>query len=143
LLGFHVTVIDDRAEFTDPSLFPAGVETTTGDPAEELESCLVDEDTYIVIVTRGHQHDAAALRACLGAPAAYIGMIGSRRKAALVRRDLLASGMPTDELARVHCPVGLDIGAETVAEIAVSIAAQLVAVRRGRGPVAGTWEAPR
>jgi len=144
LLGFRVTVIDDRPEFTDPALFPPSVETRQGGVAYELGAYPVDDDTYIVIVTRGHQHDAAALSACIHSPAPYIGMIGSRRKAAVVRQGFLDSGEATpEEVGRVHCPVGLDIGAETVPEIAVSIAAQLVAVRRGAGPCGGTWEMPR
>lgn len=144
LLGFRVTVIDDRAEFTDPVLFPPGVETRRGDPPRELGALPVDTDTYIVIVTRGHQHDAAALAACIHSPAGYVGMIGSRRKAAVVKQSFLDSGEATaEEIGRVHCPVGLDIGGETVPEIAVSIAAQLVAVRRGAGPTGRAWEAPR
>ena len=84
-----------------------------------------------MIVTRGHQHDAEALRACIREPAAYIGMIGSRRKVALMREEFRASGWATEEeWDRVFAPIGMDIGAETVPEIATSIVAQLVAVRR-------------
>ncbi|MFQ6132262.1 MAG: XdhC family protein [Armatimonadota bacterium] len=135
LIGFDVTVIDDRPEFTDPSLFPEGVRTRCGEVAAELAACPIAEDTYIVLVTRGHRHDTEALAACIHAPAAYIGMIGSKRKVALVRRQFLESGLATEEeLDRVFAPIGLDIGAETVPEIATSIAAQLVAVRRKSGP---------
>ena len=84
-----------------------------------------------MIVTRGHQQDAAALRACIRRPAAYIGMIGSRRKVPLVRRQFLDSGWATaEEFDRVYAPIGLDIGAVTVPEIAASIMAQIIAVRR-------------
>jgi xanthine dehydrogenase accessory factor len=134
LLGFDLVVLDDRPEFTAPELFPAGAETRCGDLAAELEAAPLDLDTYVVIVTRGHQHDAEALRACLRRPVAYLGMIGSRRKVALLRQSLLDAGWATaDEFDRVHAPIGLDIGAESVPEIAVSIAAELVAVRRRGG----------
>ncbi len=136
LVGFQVVVIDDRREFVDPALFPDGVATRCGDIARELAALPVSGDTYVVIVTRGHQHDQRALAACIHRPAAYIGMIGSRRKVALMRKDLLDSGAATaEELGRVYAPIGLDIGAETVPEIAASIVAQLIAVRRkGRAP---------
>ncbi len=131
MIGFDVTVLDDRPEFTDPARFPEGVVTRCGDVAEELAACPLGSDTYVVIVTRGHQHDAAALRACLRRPAAYIGMIGSRRKVALLRQSFIESGWATaQEFDRVYAPIGLDIGAETVPEIATAIAAQLISVRR-------------
>jgi len=131
LIGFDIAVIDDRPEFTDLALFPEGAEALCGDIGAVLAECPTGEDTYIVIVTRGHQHDAEALAACIHKPSAYIGMIGSRRKVGLVRRNLLESGAATAaELDAVHAPIGLDIGAETVPEIATSIAAQLIAVRR-------------
>lgn len=83
------------------------------------------------MVTRGHRHDKAALAACIHKGAAYVGMIGSRRKVALLKKDLLESGAATaEELGRVYAPIGLDIGAETVPEIAASIVAQLIGVRR-------------
>ena len=87
--------------------------------------------TYVVIVTRGHQFDAEALEVCIRRPAAYVGMIGSKRKVALIRQSLLASGKATaEEFDRVHAPIGLAIGSVTAAEIAASIVAQLIAVRR-------------
>ena len=137
LIGFAVTVIDDRPEFTAPSLFPEGVTTRCGDIAKEVADFPIAADTYVVIVTRGHQHDAEALRACIHAPAAYIGMIGSKRKVALMRKDFIESGLATEEeWNRVFTPIGLDIGAMTVPEIATSIAAQLIVVRRKGGNVA-------
>jgi len=131
LAGFDILVLDDRDEFTDPALYPPGVLTRRGDVAAELASLRPDGETYVAIVTRGHRHDRAALAACVASPAAYVGMIGSRRKVAMVRRDLLAAGEATpDQLERLYAPIGLDIGAETVPEIAASIVAQLIAVRR-------------
>jgi len=133
-VGFQVVVIDDRPEFTNPALYPEGVATRCGDIALELADFPVAADTYVVIVTRGHQQDQQALAACLHRSAAYIGMIGSRRKVAMIRKDLLESGAAgEEELARLYAPIGLDIGAETVPEIATSIVAQLIAVRRKGG----------
>jgi xanthine dehydrogenase accessory factor len=130
-LGFEIVLIDDRPGFADPALFPPGVQTRCGDVAREVAAFPVQSDTFIVLVTRGHQHDTAALRACIRRPAAYVGMIGSRRKVPLVRRQFLEEGWATaDEFDRVYAPIGLDLGAVTVPEIAASIAAQIVAVRR-------------
>jgi xanthine dehydrogenase accessory factor len=131
LLGFEIVVIEDRPEFADPRRFPPGTKTQCGAVAHEVATAPVGPDTFVVIVTRGHQQDAAALRACIHRPAAYIGMIGSRRKIPLLRRQFLESGWATpEEFERVHAPIGLEIGAVTVAEIATSILAQIIAVRR-------------
>ena len=136
LVGFDIVVVDDRSEFTEAALYPPGVVTRCGDIARELAELPVAGDTFIVLVTRGHRYDKEALAACVHKPAAYIGMIGSRRKVALVRQDLRESGAASEEeLGRVYAPIGLDIGAETVPEIAASIVAQLIAVRRkGQAP---------
>ncbi len=131
LLGFDITVIDDRPEFTRSDLYPTEATVRCGDFAREVAAFPTDSDTYVVLVTRGPQHDAAALAACLLKPAAYIGMIGSRRKVALMRQDFLASGAVTAEaFDGVFAPIGLDIGAVTPAEIAASILAEVIAVRR-------------
>jgi xanthine dehydrogenase accessory factor len=130
-VGFDALVVDDRPEFTAPELFPPGTNTRCGPMVETLAGVGFGQDTYVVIVTRGHAHDAAALELCLRRPTAYLGMIGSRRKVTLLREHFLASGKATAvEFARVHAPIGLEIGAVTVPEIAVSIVAELVAVRR-------------
>ena len=134
LVGFEIAVIEDRQEFSRPGLFPIGTEIRCGDMVDTLNRLTIDRDTYIVIVTRGHQHDADALAACIRKPAAYSGMIGSRRKVALVRESFITSGLASEEeFDRVHAPIGLDIGALTVPEIATSIVAELVAVRRTGG----------
>jgi xanthine dehydrogenase accessory factor len=131
LVGFQMAVIDDRSEYVDPSLYPEGTDLRCGDIARLLAETPAAADTYIVIVTRGHQQDRQALAACIRRPAAYVGMIGSRRKVAMIRKDLLESDAATqEELGRVYAPIGLDIGAQTVGEIAASITAQLIAVRR-------------
>jgi xanthine dehydrogenase accessory factor len=90
----------------------------------------VDANTYIVIVTRGHRHDGSALAAVIAKPARYIGLIGSKRKVLAIFDDLRQAGVSKDLQAKVRAPIGLDIGAVTPAEIAVSIAAELIAVRR-------------
>jgi xanthine dehydrogenase accessory factor len=130
-LGFDVTVVDDRPEFTHAALFPDGVSTRCGDIAKEVASFPVTSDVFIVLVTRGHKQDAEALEVCIHKPGAYIGMIGSKRKVAMIRKSFIESGLATEsELDCVFAPIGLDIGAITVPEIATSIAAELVAVRR-------------
>ena len=91
----------------------------------------VTEEDYIVIMTPGHQADFEVLRQALATPARYIGCIGSRRKVAATREKLLAVGIPAEEIDRVWSPIGLDIGGDTPAEIAVSVAAQLIACRSG------------
>ncbi len=130
-VGFDVIVLDDRKEFTAPDLFAEGVATRCGDVADGIGKFDISDNTYIVIVTRGHQHDIDALRACIHSPAAYIGMIGSGRKVGMVRKKFIESNVATaEEFDRVYAPIGVDIGALTVPEIATSIVAQLVAVRR-------------
>jgi xanthine dehydrogenase accessory factor len=143
-IGFDVTVLDDRPEFADPALFPPAVQTRCGPVAQLLGDEPLTDDTYVVIVTRGHRHDAEALAACIHRRLAYLGMIGSRRKVALLEKHFLEHGLATEEeFARVFAPIGLAIGAETVAEIAVSIAAQLIAVRRKTVVGATYSESPR
>lgn len=130
LVGFDVTVVDERAEFTDPTLFPNETKTICGDIAQKISS-LVLADTYVVIVTRGHKLDAEVLEACIHSQAMYIGMIGSKRKVALMRRHFIETNLATgDEFDRIFTPIGLEIGAVTVPEIASSITAELIAVRR-------------
>jgi xanthine dehydrogenase accessory factor len=131
-VGFDIAVIDDRPEFAHPALFPESATLRCGDIAAEVAGFPLDLDTYIILVTRGHRHDAVALAACIRRPAAYLGMIGSRRKVALMQRDFLQTGRATpEEWAKVFAPIGLPIRARTVPEIAASIVAQLIAVRRG------------
>ena len=131
LVGFELAVLDDRPEFTQASLFPDGTTFYCRPIGEGVAAFPVDGETYIVIVTRDHQHDAEALMACIHRSAAYLGLIGSRRKVAVLRADVVESGRATAaEFARVYAPIGIDLGAATVPEIATSIVAQLIAVRR-------------
>ena len=129
-LDFHVTVIDDRADYASPERFGPRVDLVVGDIADTLRRWKIDAGCFVVIVTRGHQHDHEALDAVVRGPAGYIGMIGSKRKRDMIFRDLAAAGVTPEQIARVRSPIGLPIGAVTVPEIAVSIAAQLVAARR-------------
>ncbi len=127
LIGFDVTIIDNRPEIKDHSHFPEAHEVIIGDIENILQNTLIDSNTYIVIVTQGHKHDATALRQCIGRGAAYIGMIGSQRKIRLVKDSFIKNRWATkEELDEIHAPIGLDIGSETVEEIAVSIAAELI-----------------
>lgn len=130
-VGFDLLVIDDRPEFTDPASYPLGTRTRCGAIGATLSAVSIDARTFVVLATRGHRHDAEALATCLRRPAAYVGMIGSRRKVAMMRKDFIASRRATPaEFDRVYAPIGLDIGARTVPEIATSVVAQLISVRR-------------
>jgi xanthine dehydrogenase accessory factor len=130
-LGFAVTVADDRSEFLVPERYPEGVETRCGGYAEVVDGFPFDAATYVVVVTRGHLADLESLRAILGKPWRYAGLIGSRRKVRLLTEQVLADGFDPEKVASVHAPIGLAIGAETPEELAISIAGELVAVRRG------------
>jgi xanthine dehydrogenase accessory factor len=132
-LGFRTVVVDDRVEFISRERFPEADERLAVSRFENaLEDFRLGDTSYVVIVTRGHGGDLAVLRQALAHRPGFIGMIGSARKRALIFGQLTQEGVASDVLARVACPVGLPIGAETPEEIAVSIAAQLVAVRRGK-----------
>lgn len=138
LVGFDVTVIDDRPALASAEHIPEARQTICGDIPGEVAKVETDANTYVVIVTRGHRHDGTVLAAAVKKPAAFIGMIGSRRKGLLIRQGLIDEGLATEaELQRVCSPIGVDIGAESVQEIALSIVTQLVAVRRKRA-----WGAP-
>jgi xanthine dehydrogenase accessory factor len=133
LLDFSVTVIDDRAEFANAANVPEADEIVVGEFGEAIRRIGDSPDNYFVIVTRGHQKDAEALRAAVGREAAYVGMIGSKRKIELMQCEFLESGWATAaQWAGIHAPIGVDIGSRTVEEIAVSIAAELVLVRSKR-----------
>ena len=130
LCGFRVAVIDDRPDMVSQDRFPDAAERIASDVVEALDRYSITSHTYVVIVTRGHAHDEDALRAVLGSPARYIGMIGSRRKVRAVFERLRADGIDESLIQLVRAPIGLDIGAQTPAEIAVSILAEITAARR-------------
>jgi len=128
--GFAVVVLDDRAEFASPERFGAAAEVCVLDSFDNAFARLeVTPRTYVVIVTRGHAHDFSVLSQALRSPAGYIGLMGSSAKRAKVFRALREGGFSDDDIARVFTPIGLDIGAETPAELAVSITAELIKVR--------------
>ena len=131
-LGFKCVVLDDRVEFADPAVFPTAHKVLQADYTK-LEGIVKPNcKDYAVVMTRGHVHDANCERFLLTTPVPYIGVMGSKNKAKLARETLLAEGYTEAQLARITTPIGLDIGSETPAEIAVSIAAQLIQVRAQR-----------
>lgn len=143
ICDFEVTVLDDRPQYASRARFPTADRVIAGPLRDELRKlrggqATFDENTYLVLVTRGHQHDVACLLEVLDDPVAYIGMIGSRRRIRAVY-ELLAreQGIPPEKFDRIHAPIGLAIGAQTPAEIAVCIMAEIIGVQRGLGDAAG------
>lgn len=130
-VGFSVAVLDDREAFANEERFPMADRVILGDFTEELRRFVIDANTYVVLVSRGHKQDELSLREVVGSEAAYVGMIGSRRRVGTVLTHLAREGFDRQALERVHTPIGLDIAAETPEEIAVSIIAEIVSERRG------------
>jgi xanthine dehydrogenase accessory factor len=131
LAGFDVVVIDDREQYANRERFPDAAAIHADDYERVLAQIEPNETSYLVIVTRGHRDDMRVLRWAVDTRARYIGMIGSKRKVISTYRELENQGIAREKLARVHAPVGLDIGAVTPEEIAVAIVAELIADRRG------------
>jgi xanthine dehydrogenase accessory factor len=129
LAGFGIGIVDDRESFANAQRFPMASEIYTS-YEEAFEKIHPNAMSYLVIVTRGHKDDMRVLQWAVGTDARYIGMIGSKRKVISVYRALEKEGIPMEKFERVHAPVGLEIGALTPEEIAVSITAELIAVRR-------------
>ena len=142
LCDFAVTVLDDRASFANRERFPTADRVLVGRVEEVLDGYPIGVGTYLVLVTRGHQLDQEGLKRVLGRGASYIGMIGSRRRVHQVLRHLARSGFDPALLDAVHAPIGLQIAAETPAEIATAIMAEIIAVRR-RGTVPSLREKRR
>ena len=132
-LGFEVTVIDDRSEYANKDNIPDADHLIVEEIGRVMSELKMADDTYVVIVTRGHKDDAGALKPCIGSALAYTGMIGSRKKVMAMRENFIEKGIATrEQWDKIHTPIGLDIGSQTVEEIAVSIAAQLIHVRNIR-----------
>lgn len=131
LLGFRLTVLDDREEFANRERFPMAEEIITAELGPALDAIALDGSCHVVLVSRGHRQDEEALRHSVGRGAAFVGMIGSRRRTATVLAHLLEEGFERADLEAVSTPIGLDIGAETPEEIALSILAEIVMRRRG------------
>jgi xanthine dehydrogenase accessory factor len=129
-LGWAITVADDREEFASRERFAPEIAVRLGGYAEVIEAFPFDLATYAVVLSRGHLFDLECSRALLKRQFRYAGLIGSRRKVALLKEQLAKDGYSEEKVASLHAPIGLDIGAETPAEIAVSIVAEMIAVRR-------------
>jgi xanthine dehydrogenase accessory factor len=132
MVGFKIVVIDDRPAFANKERFPMADDTRVEDLYTVFERLKIDDQSYIVAVTRGHQHDEPVIEQAIRTDARYIGMIGSKRKISRMWKKLIERGADKNRLAQVHAPIGLEIGADTPEEIAVSIVAQLIQSRRGR-----------
>lgn len=128
--GWRVTVVDDRSEYADATRLPFCERAVVSDYHDVPSTLAIDASTYVVVATRGHQHDAVVVEQLARLETRYLGMIGSRRKVALTWRVLQAAGVPAERLERVHAPMGLAIGADSPEEIAVSVVAEMIAERR-------------
>ncbi|MGE4272393.1 MAG: XdhC family protein [Desulfitobacterium sp.] len=143
LLNYEVTVIDDRLSFANKGRFPEADQVICQDFQSALQELTFDKSTYVIVVTRGHRYDQTCLEEVLKQPqTAYLGMIGSRRKVATIMNNLKENGYSQEVLDRVYTPIGLDIGAQTPEEIAVSIIAEMIMVDRygfSQGRMGATW----
>jgi xanthine dehydrogenase accessory factor len=145
-VGFRVHVVDDREKFANSERFGDGIDVMVEHIPTWIETHQLPPTAYAVIVTRGHTHDLDALRALAANPLRYLGLIGSKAKIKRIYDALIEEGVAPDSLRAVHAPVGLDIGAITPQEIAVSILAELIAVKHGKivdpnvAPVSMRWE---
>jgi len=140
MVGFRVVVIDDRAEFANPERFPEADEIVAEDFSAAFSRLKINNASYIAIVTRGHQFDEKVLEWAVKTEARYIGMIGSKKKNEVIFAHLQSKRISEDILEQVHTPIGLDIGAETPEEIAVSIMAELITIKRQQGHGVKTWK---
>ena len=129
-VDFTTTIIDDREEYSNPERYPNAERTIVCDDFDQcFDELETDDDSYIVIVTRGHRGDLKVLRQALQKPNAYIGMIGSKRKNRLLYDELLKEGFTQEQLDYVHAPIGIEIKSETPEEIGISIVAEMIQVR--------------
>jgi xanthine dehydrogenase accessory factor len=136
---FHVVVVDDRDEFANRERFPTAAEVVVADLRAALDDLLLDDDDYVIACTRGHAMDALVVERTAASPARYVGMLGSRRKQAVIWKALEAAGVPRPALERVRVPIGEDIAADTPGEIGIAVVAELIRIRRaGVQRAAGT-----
>jgi xanthine dehydrogenase accessory factor len=131
VLGYEVTIVDDRERFASRERFPDALRIMAQPFESAIQEISITPWTYLVLVTRGHEHDESTLRHVVGSPAPYIGMIGSRRRVLVVFERLRAMDVPEEFLRRIYAPIGIDIGARTPEEIALAILAEIVSVKRG------------
>ena len=146
--GFRLHVIDDREKFASRERFPTATDVIVEDIPAWIARTALPGHAYVVIVTRGHTNDLEALRALATRDVRYLGLIGSRAKVARIYEQLVADGIPAERLAHVHAPIGLDIGAVSPQEIAISILAELIAVKHGKfatrdsADISMAWQPP-
>ncbi|KXG74270.1 XdhC family protein [Thermotalea metallivorans] len=134
LLGFYTAIFEDRESFLSKERFPEADELILGNIEEQLSNYPVDKYCHIVIVTRGHRYDEAALRVVIDRDAGYIGMIGSKNKTKYVMDRMKEAGISTEKIRKVYAPIGLDLGGETPMEIALSILGEILLVKNKRTP---------
>lgn len=132
ILGFEVTLFDDRPEFVTRDRFPKAVCLESGNFNKLIDNYKFNSHTYVTIVTRGHLQDAECVKGVIRKENKYVGLIGSKRKISLIIEDLKESGYSEEEINRIHAPIGLNLGAETPEEIAVSIMAEIIGVKYGK-----------
>jgi xanthine dehydrogenase accessory factor len=130
LAGFSTVVIDDREQFANRERFPEADEVFAGDYESVCDKLDINHSSYLIIVTRGHRDDMRVLEWAIRTPARYVSMIGSKRKTLGVMKELVKNGVPPSAFDRLHAPMGLEIGAISPEEIAVSVVAEMIAVRR-------------
>lgn len=130
MAGFSTVVVDDREQFANRDRFPEADQVVAGEYETLFPTLPVNESSYLIIVTRGHRDDMRVLRWAVSTPARYIAMIGSKRKTIGVVKELEKEGIPRAAFEKIHAPMGLDIGAVTPEEIAVSVVAEMIAIRR-------------
>lgn len=128
-MGFYIAVFDDREEFANEQRFKEADEVISGDLGTNLSKYNITKDTYIILISKGHGTDIAALRAVIGKGAAYIGMMGSVRKTIFVTEKLVSEGIPNEELEKVYTPVGLNLSADSPEEIAFGILAEIMLIK--------------
>ena len=134
MAGFATIVVDDREQYANRERFPEAAEIHAGEYEAIFGELTFTSSSYIIIVTRGHRDDMRVLRLAIGTPARYIAMIGSRRKVLSVVKELEKEGIPREAFDKLNAPMGLEIGAVTPEEIAISVVAEMIAVRRGANP---------
>ncbi|EHQ88362.1 XdhC family protein [Desulfosporosinus youngiae] len=130
IVGYEVSVVDDRPSFANSSRFPTADAVICDDFERAIDGIKINSQTFVVIITRGHRYDKVCLRKVINQPASYIGMIGSRKRVKALIAELVEEGVPSELLQDLHSPIGLKIGAETPEELAVSILGELISVQR-------------
>ncbi len=132
ILGYRISIVDDRAETLTRERFPQAAELLLGDVVEQMNACDIDNNTSIVIASHHHEHDTKALRSVVNSSARYIGVLGNKRKVTAHFNQLNAMGIAEENMDKVHVPIGLDLGGQKTAEIALAVMAEIQAIKYGR-----------